>query len=284
MTTKRVLITGATSGLGREAAKQMARQGASLVLAVRDVGKGDAVAREIARSTGRDAPLVVAFDASRPASILACADAVRGKLARLDVLVNNAGIQLATRAETPEGIEAVFATNVLGYHYLTRELLPLLEAAERARVVTVASTFAGQLDFDDLEFRRRPYENVSAYQQSKQANRLWTWALARRLRGTRVTANAMGPGLVDTGLYRYMRGPQRLLMSVLAKVLGRSVAKGADTITWLALSAEAQGRSNAFWVDRKERPCEFRGERDEERMWAVCEGYLARTEAGADVA
>jgi len=158
----------------------------------------------------------------------------------------------------------------------------LLKAAPRARIVTVASTYAGQLDFDDLEFKRRPYGNISAYQQSKQANRLWTWALARRLQGTNVTANAMSPGLVDTGLYRDMKAARRLFLFVLAKLFGRSVAKGADTITWLALSPEVQGRSSAFWVDRQEKPCQFRGEKDEERMWAVCEDYVARgEEAGA---
>jgi NAD(P)-dependent dehydrogenase (short-subunit alcohol dehydrogenase family) len=277
MTTTRVLITGATSGIGREAAQQMAAQGASLVLAVRDLGKGQAVAAEVAHSTGRDAPDVVPFDASDPSSIRACAEAVRGRFTSLDVLVNNAGIQLGTRTETREGIEAVLATNVLGYHHLTRELMLLLEAAERARIVTVASTYAGQLDFDDLEFKRRTYSNVSAYKQSKQANRLWTWALARRLQGTRVTANAMSPGLVDTGLYRDMKRPRRLFMSVLSKLFGRSAAKGADTITWLALSPDVEGRSNAFWVDRAEKSCEFRGEKDEERMWAICEEYVARS-------
>ena len=279
MTTTRVLITGATSGIGKEAARQMAAQGASLVLAVRDVRKGEAVAAEIAGSTGGDAPVVVAFDASSPASIRACARVVRDRFTSLDVLVNNAGIQLDARSETSEGIEAVFATNVLGYHHLTREVLPLLKAAERARIVTVASTYAGRLDFEDLEFKRRPYANVSAYQQSKQANRLWTWALARRLQGSNVTANAMSPGLVDTGLYRDMKAPRRLFLFVLAKLFGRSVAKGADTITWLALSPEAEGRSNAFWVDRAEKACQFRGEKDEERMWAVCEEYVARGSA-----
>lgn len=281
MATPSVLITGATSGIGLEAARQMAAQGASLLLAARDLRKGEAVAAEIARTTGRDAPVVVAFDASSPASIRACAGAVRDRLTSLDVLVNNAGIQFSARTQTPEGIEAVFATNVLGYHHLTRELLPLLEAAGRARIVTVASTYAGQLDFDDLEFKRRPYTSVAAYQQSKQANRLWTWALARRLQGTNVTANAMSPGLVDTGLYRDMSGARRLFLSVLAKLFGRSAAKGADTITWLALSPEVEGRSNAFWTDRAEKPCQFRGEKDEERMWAICEEYVERSGAAA---
>jgi NAD(P)-dependent dehydrogenase (short-subunit alcohol dehydrogenase family) len=281
MVTKRILITGATSGIGREAALQMAARDASLILAVRDVAKGEAVAAEIARATGREAPAVVELDASRPASIRACAAAVREKTAHLDVLVNNAGMRRIARSTTPEGIEAVFATNVLGYHHLTRELLPLLEAAERARIVTVASTYAGGLDFDDLEFARRPWDDVKGYKQTKQANRLWTWALARRLRGKKVTANAMSPGLVDTDLYRDMKRLPRLSMTVLAKLFGRSVEKGADTVTWLALSPDVEGRSNVFWVDRKETECQFRNEKDEERIWSVCEDYLARGERAA---
>lgn len=73
-----------------------------------------------------------------------------------------------------------------------------------------------------------------------------------------------------------MKGPRRLFMTVMAKLFGRSVAQGADTVTWLALSPEVEGKSNVFWVDRKETPCQFRGQKDEERMWAVCEEYLAR--------
>jgi NAD(P)-dependent dehydrogenase (short-subunit alcohol dehydrogenase family) len=284
MAAKRVVITGATSGIGREAARQMSAQGASLILTARDVAKGEAVAAEIARATGRDPPAVVACDTSRPASIRACAAAIRAKAPHLDVLVNNAGIQSMTRTETPEGIEKVFATNVLGYHLLTRELLPLLKAAERARIVTVASTYAGELDFDDLEFSRRPWDNIKSYKQTKQANRLWTWALARRLQGTKVTANAMSPGFVDTGLYRDMKPANRMFMRVLTMLFGRSVAKGADTVTWLALSPDVEGRTNLFWVDRKETACQFRSEKDEERMWSICEEYASRNEASPSAA
>jgi NAD(P)-dependent dehydrogenase (short-subunit alcohol dehydrogenase family) len=158
----------------------------------------------------------------------------------------HAGIQSATRTETPGGIETVFATNVLGYHHLTRDLLPLLKAAERARIVIVASTYAGGLDFDDLEFTRRPWNNIGSYKQSKQANRLWTWALVRRLQGTKVTANAMSPGFVDTGLYGDMAPGRRMFMKVLTKIFGRSVTKGADTIMWLALSPDVEGRTSLF--------------------------------------
>jgi NAD(P)-dependent dehydrogenase (short-subunit alcohol dehydrogenase family) len=284
MAATRVVITGATSGIGREAARQMAAQGASLILTARDVAKGMRVAGEIARETGRDAPVVVECDTSRPATIRACAAAIRARTPHLDVLVNNAGIQSATRTETPDGIETVFATNVLGYHLLTKELLPLLKAAERARIVTVASTYAGLLDFDDLEFRRRPWDNIQSYKQTKQANRLWTWALARRLQGSKITANAMSPGFVDTGLYRDMAPGRRMFMKVLTMIFGRSVTKGADTVTWLALSPDVEGRTALFWVDRKETACQFRGEKDEERMWAVCEEYVSRAERPTAIA
>jgi NAD(P)-dependent dehydrogenase (short-subunit alcohol dehydrogenase family) len=276
MSSRRVLITGATSGIGREAAFQMAAQGASLILVARDQARGAAVASEIAKQTGSAAPVVVAGDLSDADSIRACAAAVRGENDRLDVLVNNAGIQQLSRRVTPDGIELVFATNVLGYHQLTQELLPLLERGERARIVTVASTYAGGLDFDDLEFKRRPWDNIKSYKQSKQANRLWTWALARRLRDKKIAANAMSPGLVDTGLYRDMKGLRRAFMTVLAKIFGRSVAQGADTITWLALNPEVEGKSGLFYVERKETSCQFRGDMDEERMWSVCEDYIAR--------
>jgi len=114
--------------------------------------------------------------------------------------------QFTHRRQSADGIELTLATNVLGYHLLTHELLEILKASAPARIVNVASTYAGNLDIDDLQFTRRPYNPVKAYQQSKACNRLLTWALARRLAGSGVTANAMAPGLVQTGLYR--RGRQ----------------------------------------------------------------------------
>jgi len=272
---KRVLITGATSGIGREAAKQMLAQGASLILTARDASKGRSVAEALAKETGTEPPEVVECDTSSPRSIRAAADLVRKKHDKLDVLVNNAGIQRLTRCVTSDGLEEVFATNVLGYFLLTQELLPLLEAAAPSRIVVVASTYAGELDLDDLEFKRRRWNNTKSYKQTKQANRMWSWALARRLEGSGVTVNAMSPGLVDTGLYRDMKGFQRVMMTVLSRLFGRSVAKGADTIVWLALSKDASGETNKLWTDRKERPCEFRNERDEERLWKACDELIA---------
>jgi NAD(P)-dependent dehydrogenase (short-subunit alcohol dehydrogenase family) len=273
----RILITGATSGIGQEVARQLARTGASLVLPCRSVERGNAAAEAIARETGGARPDVLECDTSSQRSIRSFAAQVRAKFDRLDVLVNNAGVTSVQRRLSPDGIEATFATNALGYFSLTNELLDLLEGSAPARIVNVASTYAGGLDLDDLEFSRRRYGNVPAYKHSKQANRMLTWALARRLEGKRVTANAMSPGFVSTGLYRDMKGFGRMVNQLLPKIVGRTAAQGADTITWLAASPQVEGVSSKFWDKRRERPCEFRDEVAEERLWKKCEAYVART-------
>jgi NAD(P)-dependent dehydrogenase (short-subunit alcohol dehydrogenase family) len=137
-------------------------------------------------------------------------------------------------------------------------------------VVNVASALAGDLDLHDVEFRRRRYSGITAYSQSKQADRMWTWALARRLSGSGVTANAMHPGGVSTELFRKAGGLLGAAASAFMKVSARTPQEGADTVSWLAASPELEGRSNGFWIDRRERPCRFRGERDEEALFELC--------------
>ena len=240
--------------------------GAQLVLACRDRAKGDAVAAEL-RGLGSQKVLVMVFDASSAASIAALARACAADLPRLDVLVNNAGVARAERQVTSDGFELTFATNVLGYHRLSLALLAQLRASAPARIVNVASTFAGDLDLDDLQFERRPYAQLQAYAQSKACNRLLTWALARRLDGTRVTANAMAPGFVPaTGL---ARGLSQDLQRDYAGRTGRSLQEGADTAVWLAASRDVEAVNGCFYFDRRERPCEFRDQGLEERLWRI---------------
>src|SRR5262245_23376175 len=136
------------------------------------------------------------LDSSSQRSIREFARELGARYKSIDTLVNNAGTSQFERLESVDGIELTFATNVLGYHLLTLEILPLLSASPPSRVVVVASTFASDLDLDDLQFVRRPFEGLRAYAQSKACNRLLTWALARRLEGSGVTANAMAPGFV----------------------------------------------------------------------------------------
>jgi NAD(P)-dependent dehydrogenase (short-subunit alcohol dehydrogenase family) len=268
---KLVVVTGSTSGIGKEIATRLAALGAEVVLACRDVAKGQATLEEIARRTGSKDVSVRQVDVSSQASIRGFARSFRDAHPRLDVLVNDAGINARTRRESVDGIELTFATNVLGYHLLTHELLDALKASAPARIVNVASTFAGNLDLDDLQFTRRRHDPLKAYQQSKACNRLLTWALARRLEGSGVTANAMAPGLVQTGLYRETPAPLRLMLRAIGFFHGRSVELGADTAVWLASSPDVAGQSGTFFELRKEVPCQFRDRDAEERLWAACD-------------
>lgn len=270
---KRIVITGATSGIGEEIALQLGRAGVELVLACRDVARGERVAARIVAEGGTSDVAVLPFDAASQQSILAFADACRQRFNRLDVLVNNAGLGQGQRLQTLEGLELVFATNVLGYHRLSLALSDLLVRSAPSRIVVVASTFAGNLDLDDLQWTRRPYEELAAYAQSKACNRLLSWALARRLELHGVTVNAMAPGFVpQTGLSRNM-SPE--LRDSYSRRTGRPVAQGADTAVWLALSSEVEGVTGRFFFDRAELPCEFRDPAQEEKLWAICQALTA---------
>ena len=269
---KRILITGPTSGIGKEVAIQLAALGAELILGCRDLKKGKQTAEEIARQTGSSNLLVMHMDTSSQQSIREFAQEFQQKFRRLDVLVNNAGGNRGTlpKIDSVDGIELTFATNVLGYFLLTQKLLGLLEKSAPARIVNVASTYASDLDLDDLQFDRRPFESFKAYAQSKACNRMLTWALARRLDGSGVVVNAMAPGLIaETGLYR--NADPELVGRLRQYGAGRTSAQGADTAVWLASSPEVEGVSGKFYEDRKVIRCEFRNRKAEEKLWGICE-------------
>jgi NAD(P)-dependent dehydrogenase (short-subunit alcohol dehydrogenase family) len=271
---KRVIITGATSGVGRETALGLGALGAELILACRDLKKGNQVAAEIARAGGIK-PVVMKLAASSQKSVREFAREFRRRYRRLDVLINNAA---GNRGELPkinsvDGIELTFATNVLGYFLLTNELLDVLKRSAPARIVNVASTFASDLDLDDLQFETRKFESFKAYAQSKACNRMLTWALVRRLDGSDVTANAMTPGLITaTGLYR--NAAPELVTRLTQYSGGRTSAQGADTAIWLASSPELAGVTNKFFENRTERDCEFRNKKNEEKLWSICEDLV----------
>ncbi|HUI72624.1 MAG TPA: SDR family oxidoreductase [Spirochaetia bacterium] len=269
---KTVVITGPTSGIGKEIATKLAELGANLVLGCRNVEAGEALARSLRRPGGAPSVSVVRVDLSNRASVEQFAKEVLAKHARLDVLINNAGVSGGSRplAKNDEGIELTFATNVVGYFLTSTLLLPRLRESAPARIVNVASTFASDLDLDDLQFQRRPYDSMKAYAQSKACDRLLTWALARRLEKSGVTANAMAPGLiVDTGLYRH--APPEIVARLRERGAGRTPSDGADTAVWLAYTPEVDGVSGKFFENRKEIPCSFRGRDAEERLWGTCE-------------
>lgn len=275
---KRVLITGPTSGVGKEMALQLAALGAELILGCRDVKKGNQVAAEITRKFDSAKVAVMQVDTSSQESIREFAREFRRKYRRLDVLINNAALNRGTlpKVDSVDGIELTFATNVVGYFLLTQELLDLLKKSAPARIINVASTYASDLDLDDLQFDRRKFESFKAYAQSKACDRLLTWALVRRLEGTGVTVNAMTPGLItETGLYR--NAETQLVERLTQYSGGRTSAQGAETAVWLASDPGMQNVSGKFFEDREELPCEFRNKKNEEKLWHICEELTNKT-------
>jgi NAD(P)-dependent dehydrogenase (short-subunit alcohol dehydrogenase family) len=272
---RRVVVTGATSGIGREIAHRLQALGAQVVLACRDVERGDRTAREISAGTGTAPASVMAIDTSSQTSIRQFADDYRRRYGTVHVLVNNAGVLMPERRVGADGHELTFATNVLGYHLLTRELADALRSSGSGRVVNVASTYASDVDLDDLEFERRPYDGMAAYAQSKALDRMLTWAFARRLEHDRVHVNAMAPGLVlDTALYRDL-SPE--IRQYLEQQPYRTIAEGADTAVWLASSPDLAGVTGRFFDQRTEVECQFRDRSAEERLWELCEAMVDRS-------
>jgi NAD(P)-dependent dehydrogenase (short-subunit alcohol dehydrogenase family) len=271
---KTCVVTGASAGIGRAAARELARLGARVVLAVRSAERGEAARRAIMSETGSAAVELALVDVSSQASIRAFARDLGRSHPRVDVLVNNAGIWASRRQFGVDGVELTWATNVLGYLLVAESLLPLLEAAGRSRVVNVASRMAGGLDLADVQYERRPYVGRGAYAQSKQADRMLSWALARRLADRAVAVNALHPGFVATEIFRKGGGPAGLLASLYARLRARSPEQGADTVVYLAASPDVEGRTGLFWVDRQERHCRFRDEEQEEALLRLCRGML----------
>jgi NAD(P)-dependent dehydrogenase (short-subunit alcohol dehydrogenase family) len=274
------VVTGANSGIGKAIARGLAGLGAEILLACRNHERGEEARREIA-ATAQEARLSVRrLDVASQASVRSFADGLLKDRPKIDVLVNCAGAWWLNRRESPDGIELQWATNLLGPHLLTQLLLPALTASGHGRIVNVASTAAGGLDLTDLQYQKRKYGGVKAYNATKQAQRMLTWALADRLKGTPVTANAMSPGFVKTGLNRNVKGPLAFVFKLMSP-MQRTPVQGADTAVWLAASPEVEGKSGEFWVDRKSVPCKFRNSADQERLWKLCEGMLKKAPAAA---
>lgn len=275
LSAKTCLVTGATAGIGKEIARGLARLDARVVLACRSVDRGRAAKDDIARTTKNDKVELLEVDLSDQRSIRTAAAKFVAEHEYLHVLINNAGVWTTTRQTSVDGLELTFATNVLGYHLLTRELLPLLEKSAPARIVNVASGMAKGLDLNDLLFERRKYDGLAAYAQSKQANRMLSWTLAERLLDKRITVNALHPGVVNTELVRDASGVVGMISRTFFKVVGRTPEQGADTPLWLAAAIEVEGLTGKLWKDRKEVDCPFRDKAQLEALYAKCEALVA---------
>ncbi len=241
------LVTGATSGIGAETAKQLAQHGATVIVVGRNAEKSAGAVEWIKQQSGNAAVDFLLADLSSQQDIRALARQFKDQYTRLDVLVNNAGGFWRARQESVDGIEMTFAVNHLSYFLLTHLLLDTLIASAPARIVNVASKMheQGALDFDDLQSRRH-YDGWTAYNNSKLMNVLFTYELARRLSGTRVTANALHPGVISTNLMKANTSPRQSNERFDPASTGGE--HGARTSVYLASSPEAEGVTGKYFV------------------------------------
>jgi NAD(P)-dependent dehydrogenase (short-subunit alcohol dehydrogenase family) len=271
MAGKTVLITGGTGGIGRATALGMAGMGAHLAITGRDRPRADQVAREINAAGGGNVDVFVA-DLSAQAEVRRLADEVLQRLTRIDVLVNNVGGYWNTRHVTADGLERTFAVNHLAPFLLTSLLLGRLKQSAPARVVTVSSNMQaiGRIDFDDLQ-GERSYSGARAYNQSKLANVLFTYELARRLQATSVTANALHPGVVSTSFGAEDPGAvQRVLLPFMRPFM-KTPAQGAVTSINLATAPGLEQVTGCYFANRKPRKSSKRSydKAAAARLWQV---------------
>ncbi len=272
---KTVLITGATNGIGKVAALELAKKGAHVVIVGRNPAKTTETVAEIKAASGNTKVEMILADLSSMAEVRKVADAFKASHSRLDVLINNAGAVFANRQETVDGYEMSFAFNHLAYFLLTNLLLDTLKASAPARIVSVSSAAhtSGILDFDDLGSKKNyGLAGFRAYGLSKLANIMFTYELARRLEGTGVTANVLHPGLVGTGFGKNNSSLMKFAMRLLSP-FSLTPEQGADTIIYLASSPQLIGVSGKYWEKRK--PTQSTSisyvEAAQKQLWAVSE-------------
>ncbi|MBO9394468.1 SDR family oxidoreductase [Caldilinea sp.] len=275
---KAVLITGATNGIGKVTAHRLAAQGAHVTIVSRNAEKCRAVADEIRSQTGAVVDWIAA-DLSVLAGIEEAAAEYRARNDRLHVLINNAGAFFAERLVTADGYEMTFALNHLNYFLLTLRLRDLLLASAPARIINVSSDahYGGVIDFDDIMGERK-YSGWRAYSQSKLANVMFTYSLARQLDGTGVTANALHPGFVATGFGRNNSGWVGLFMPIV-HLFALKPEKGAETSVYLASSPAVSGVSGKYFANCREKPSSKRSYdvAAQEKLWALSEQLTLKT-------
>jgi NAD(P)-dependent dehydrogenase (short-subunit alcohol dehydrogenase family) len=248
MQEKVCMVTGATSGMDEVTARALAQRGATTIIVGRNPEKSAATVNRIKEQTDNPEVEFMLADLSSQEEIRQLAQQFKSRHHRLDVLVNNAGAWITRRQQSVDGIEMTFALNHLNYFLLTNLLLDTLKVSAPARIINVSSGGhkRGRIDFDDLQAKER-YNGIQVYGQSKLANVLFTYELARRLVGTGVTVNAVNPGFVASNFGRNNGGVMVLLMRLYYSVAAISPEQGAQTSIYLATSADVEGVTGKYF-------------------------------------
>ena len=265
------MVTGATSGIGKVTARELAQRGAAVVVVGRSQAKSEATVSQLRQQTANPSVDFLLADLSSQQEIRRLAREFESRYSRLDVLVNNAGAIMLSRRESVDEIEMTLALNHLAYFLLTNLLLDILKSSAPARIINVSSNSheRAKLDFDDPQHRSR-YWGWRAYARSKLANILFSYELARRLEGTGVTVNAVHPGLVGTNLLAN-NGALGRLLKVAVGIVGMSPERGARTSIYLATSPEVETVTGGYFFQEQEVPSSGASydEDDARRLWQL---------------
>ncbi|XP_077592458.1 retinol dehydrogenase 12, like [Stigmatopora nigra] len=268
---KTVLITGANTGIGKEAAADLATRGARVIMACRDLSKAEAAVKEVKDRSLNEDVVCMKLDLADTASIREFARAINEGEAKLNILINNAGVMVCPYGKTVDGFETQIGVNHFGHFLLTFLLLDLLKRSGPSRVVTVSSMahIFGSINLDDIN-SERSYDKRGAYSQSKLANVLFTRSLARRLQGTGVTAYCLHPGVVQTDLWRHLDGFQSFFMR-LAAPFTKTSAQGAQTTIYCAVEPALNEESGGYYSDCAAANCSAAGKDDKlaEKLWEL---------------
>ena len=247
------IVTGANSGIGYHTAKGLAERGATVVMVVRNMDKGETAMEEIKQATGASSVYLMHCDVSDMVSVDRFTKAFKERFMCLNVLINNAGAAFSKRQETEAGFEKTIATNYLGVFRLTNTLLAMLRETEPSRIINISSGMhkTGKIDFDDIMMEKK-YASMKQYANSKLIVTTFTYALARRLAGTGVTANVVEPGFVATNLGNNMGGLRDRIAFTIVRPIQISAKKGAETSIWAATAPEIEGISGKTFAKKKE--------------------------------
>jgi len=273
---KVVLITGANSGVGRSLALLSASKGSSVVMVCRNRERGEKAKEDIIRLSGNNSVHLIIADLSSLDSVKNAAKEFKSGFNNLNVLVNNAGINLPSLEITSDGYEKVFATNHLAYFYLTSLLLGVLKSSAPSRIINVSSNAQSAININDLMSEKKYYQ-YKAYGRSKMANVLFTYELAERLKGTGVTVNAVHPGVVKTNIYETVHGFPRFLIGLMMPFF-MSPGKSAEYIMPLMYSDEFNNVTGKYFYKTVETQTK-KGSYDvdlRKKLWEVSENLVKK--------
>lgn len=246
---KTVVITGANTGIGKETAIDLAKRGARIIIACRDMEKGQAALKEVIETSANENVTCMKLDLSDSKSIREFAESINKGEDKLNILINNAGVMVCPYGKTADGFELQIGVNHMGHFLLTYLLLDLIKKSAPARIINVSSMAHtwGSINLEDIN-SEKSYDKRGAYSQSKLANVLFTRSLAKRLQGTGVTTYSLHPGVVQTDLWRHLSGPQQFVMKVVSPFT-KSSTEGAQTTIFCAVEPALENESGGYYSD-----------------------------------